>query len=57
MAFRSIANPNKGFAGSFGYGDWGYDEVDIMDDGTFIHRVLFSSGIEFEILFSGFKLS
>ena len=44
-----------GFAGS-GYGDLGYDEVDLSPAGEFVHRMLFASGIELAVVFRGFEL-
>ncbi len=48
-SFRSIADPAIGLRGPHGYGDWGYDEVDVTEAGEFEHRILFSSGIEFVV--------
>lgn len=39
-----------------GYGDLGYDEVDLSPAGAFVHRMLFSSGIELAVAFRGFEL-
>ena len=39
-----------------GYGDLGYDEVDLSPAGAFVHRMLFSSGIELVVVFHGFEL-
>ena len=49
----SSADPNVGLGGPAGYGDVGYCEVDLSSDGAFIHRLLFSTGIEMEIVFTG----
>ena len=54
--FESSADPAMGLRGPHGYGDLGYDEVDVLPDGTFEHRILFSTGIEFRIVFRGFDL-
>ena len=54
--FRSTADPQSGLPGPHGYGDLGYDEADITDDGRLEHRLLFSTGIEFQIIFGGFNL-
>lgn len=48
-AFESYADPDIGLGGPHGYGDLGYDELDITPDGEAVHRLLFSSGIEFHI--------
>lgn len=55
--FRSIADPCLGLPGPCGYGDLGYDEADMDDNGELIHRILFSSGIEFHVQFKGFELA
>ena len=54
--FRSTADPKVGLAGPHGYGDLGYYEADLTDDGHPEHRLLFSSGIEFQIIFGDFRL-
>ena len=38
------------------YGDLGYDEVDLLPTGAFVHRMLFSSGIELVVVFRRFEL-
>lgn len=48
---REIALP-----GPPGYGDLGYHELDIGEAGGFIHRILWSSGIEIEIAFGSLAL-
>ena len=53
--FHCIADPEKGLPGPHGYGDLGYDEIDLAGN-EFVHRILFSSGVEFEIRFGGFTL-
>ena len=55
-SFKSIAEHEKGLPGPQGYGDLGYEEIDVVD-GLFVHGILFSGGIEFEIRFKGFELS
>jgi hypothetical protein len=54
--FRTLADPEKGLPGPHGYGDLGYDEPDVTVDGEFEHRLLFSTGIEFEIVFGNLIL-
>ena len=54
--FESIADPDAGLGGPFGYGDLGYCEVDLISNGSFEHRLLFSSGIELVVAFIGFRL-
>jgi hypothetical protein len=38
-----------------GFGDMGYDELDVGGDGLLVHRLLFRSGIEFEVTFQQFE--
>ena len=52
--FNSISDPQKTLPGPGGYGDLGYDEIEVLDQGWFEHRLLFSSGIEIAIQFQGF---
>jgi hypothetical protein len=49
--FISTGSPDSSLASPGGFGDFGYDEIDQAEDGAFVHRILFSSGIEFEIVF------
>jgi hypothetical protein len=56
VAIDSSADPTVGLLGPYGYGDLGYDEIDRGSDGTLIHRLLFSSGIELHITFHAFAL-
>lgn len=39
-----------------GYGDHGFDEIEVLGDGLYEHRMLFSSGIELHIRFGDFFL-
>jgi hypothetical protein len=34
----------------------GYDEADVTESGEFEHRILFSTGIEFRVRFTGFEV-
>jgi hypothetical protein len=54
--FTSTADPNRGLGGPAGYGDLGYDEIELLEAGRFEHRMLFSSSIEFHIRFTDFSL-
>ena len=56
-SFRSVADPRVGLRGPHGYGDLGYDEADVTESGELVHRILFSSGIEFVVQFTGFELA
>lgn len=56
-SFKTVADPERGLPGPHGFGDVGYDEADITADGHFEHRLLFSSGIEIQIIFRGFELT
>ena len=50
----STADPLRGLAGPHGYGDLGYDELDVADN-KLEHRLLFSTGIELTIRFEEFR--
>jgi hypothetical protein len=54
--FESMADPEVGLGGPAGYGDLGYCEVDVLPDGAFEHRLLFSTGIELAVTFREFQL-
>jgi hypothetical protein len=56
-SLRMISDPARGTGGPHGFGDLGYDEIDIESDGRWIHRILFSSGIELEVRFRAVSLS
>jgi hypothetical protein len=56
-SFESLADPDAGLAGPHGYGDLGYDEIEVLGAGLFQHRMLFSTGIEFAVTFAGFRLT
>jgi hypothetical protein len=43
--------------GPFGFGDLGYDEFHVLGPGAIEHRLLFSSGVEVAIVFSGFQFT
>jgi hypothetical protein len=53
--FSSEPDPQDGFS-EHGYGDLGYDEVDLSPTGAFVHRMLFSSGIELAVVFRAIEL-
>lgn len=55
-AFESVQTADNALEGRGGFGDLGYDEVDVLDDGSFEHRMLFSSSIEMRFRFSALKL-
>ncbi len=54
VGMQSTADPEKRLGGPGGYGDLGYDEVDVGEDGLFEHRLLFSTGIELGFRFRDF---
>ncbi len=54
--FESVVNQEKALPGPLGYGDPGYDEVEILEN-ALEHRILFSSGIELKIQFINMELS
>ena len=56
-SLKSVADPDIGLPGPHGYGDLGYSEIDVMDDGGLEHRLRFSSGIELHIRFANFSLA
>lgn len=49
----STSDPEKGLPGPHGYGDLGNDEIEVLEDGEYEHRILFSSGIELALFPSG----
>lgn len=57
LSFKSLADPHIGLPGPHGFGDVGYDEADIDSEGNLEHRLLYSSGIEMQIVFQGFELN
>lgn len=57
VSFTTHADPEIGLPGPHGFGEVGYDEADIDADGSFEHRLLYSSGIEMQIIFRGFELN
>lgn len=57
ISLCSTSDPQKGLAGPYGYGDIGWDEIELIVDGLFEHRFLFSSGIELAIQFGGFTFN
>ncbi len=52
--FSSKTNPDQSLPGPEGYGDLGYDEIEVLEGNIFEHRFLFSSGIEMSVRFSNF---
>jgi hypothetical protein len=55
-SYESVADPEKGLPGPHGYGDLGMDEIEVLPDSTYEHRIVFSSGIEVSFRFSDFSL-
>ena len=53
--FAVMPSLEGGLCGPCGFGELGYCEVDRTGAGTFIHRILFSSGITIAIEFDGFE--
>jgi hypothetical protein len=51
--FQSIGPEEESFGGD-GYGDIGYDEIELLAEGVFQHRLLFSTGIEIAVTFRDF---
>ncbi len=56
-SIQSTADPEKGLPGPHGYGDLGYDEIDLIQPGHYEHRMLFSTGIELLVQFSEFSFT
>lgn len=56
VSHDSLSDPDIALPGPNGYGDLGYDEPDVLLDGTFKHCLLFSSGIELQFIFTDFRL-
>jgi len=54
VAFSSRSDPEIGLAGPHGYGDHGFDEVELLAENLYEHRMLFSSGIEIAMRFTEF---
>lgn len=48
---HSTSTPDKALCGPAGYGDLGYQEIELVGEKIFEHRLLFSSGIELQIQF------
>ncbi len=55
-SFRMTVKTEEIHHGPHGFGDLGYDEIDLADPGFFEHRMLFSSGTEITITFRDFEL-
>jgi hypothetical protein len=55
-SFGSTAKPHRKLHGPGGYGDLGYDELELISPGLYEHRMLFSTSVEFAIRFTGFQL-
>jgi hypothetical protein len=51
----STATPQKALGGSASYGELGYDEIELLGEQLYEHRLLFSSGIEMQIQFKGIQ--
>ena len=54
--FESLQTPARALMGPRGYGDLGYDEIDIVEGGPFEHRLLFCSSIELRFRFASLEL-
>lgn len=57
VSFNTVADSERGLRGPHGFGHLGYDEADISAEGNFEHRLLFSTGIEMQIVFRDFDLT
>ena len=52
---KTIADPDGGLGGPSGFGDLGYDELDVTIEGVVIHRMVFSTSVEMAIGFRSMK--
>lgn len=50
------ANPDKGLGGPHGFGDLGYDEIELLEPGFYEHRMLFSTGVVLRVRHRRFQL-
>ena len=57
LSFDSMTDPSGSLAGPGGYGDHGFNEIELLSTGLFEHRMLFSSGIELRVVFRQFQLT
>jgi hypothetical protein len=55
--FTLQADPNKSLPGPGGFGDLGYDEIDVLSAEVFEHRLLFSISLELSVRFREFNFS
>src|SRR5258708_5202993 len=55
-SFTAVDDPEAALGGPDGYGDLGYDEIEVVQAGVYEHRMLFSSSIELQVRFTGFAL-
>lgn len=55
--FSSTIDPNGGASHYGGYGDHGFDEIELIGDNLYEHRMLFDGGIEIAIRFRDFSLT
>jgi hypothetical protein len=56
-SLTSTADPDTGLPGPHGYGDLGYDEIEVLANGRYEHRMLFSTGIELHVQFNEFSFT
>lgn len=56
-SLTSTADPDTGLPGPHGYGDLGYDEIEVLANGRYGHRMLFSTGIELHVQFNEFSFT
>ncbi|MFC0019534.1 hypothetical protein [Roseibacillus persicicus] len=52
----ATSDPDRGLPGPNGYGDLGYDEIELLSSGDLEHRILFSSGIVLLVRHGGIKI-
>ncbi|MBI3860410.1 MAG: hypothetical protein HY290_00790 [Planctomycetia bacterium] len=56
VSFRIVPWEGKPLPPRAGLGEMGYDELDVAPDGALVHRILFNSGIEFDVQFRNIEL-
>ena len=55
-SFRTVVDGSGSAGTPNAFGHLGYQEVEVVGEGHFEHRLLFASGIELHVRFSGFDL-
>lgn len=53
----SVVDPDVDGLSESGYGDHGFDEIEVLENNLYEHRMLFSSGVELRTRFRDFRLN